>query len=943
MTDFAIESKEHNQLVLRGASFSFGFGPASPGRLHVILNANQATLSVAPQRRAAGPGVDVASARTRPLATPRRQGIGPRRPHTDLGDLLDGELAPPDDFVPPLRIDPAAFTIDVLDATGTTVGSGAGPLLSLDVPEPPPLLGGAVLPPLVVRDTWQIRVTNNSSLDAYAGLEVRFHGQRPILSKPYELDFLNDRFDALFNTVQPLRIRFENRIRVVGLPQIETWFVVDAIESWERAHASLRELEFNLGERVLRQVTESTEITVRACVHDGAPAIRARVRFRPGAGSIDLLNLLAMRSAGWATVGELIIGLTPADRPVVEIHRLELDVFFVLRPSPEDQRGSFQIIAQPTLETGSVSLIGLEVGADTSTAIARAFAQAVFELSVPAHLGDALTEFARMFATWLLGDRDRELAGGVERLDINYVGDAPRPEVVAPTTISPTRVPLNPGNLSKIDHIVVVMMENRSFDHMLGYLSLPTSGAGDVTGLGRSDVDGLKGNEFNFSGLKDNQTRHIFPLSRPWTGPTVPPQAHTRPTRFLPDPGHSFADTLVQRGGFDVELRPSVVVEPGEPPEPAIVVHLGPNAGFVYNFADRLSSQVENLDGTLLRELAGEVMGYHPGVHVPTYDFLARHYAVCDRWFAAHPGHTWPNRFVSLTGRLATDEDGRPQIDNPDFETFDPLETPTIVDHLLNAGISCRYYEHDFCMLRVFSRYTFDDTVIAPIDDPARGFFAAARNGQLPSVSFVEPDLTGIDVGNDDHPPADITDGQRFLNRVYDALASGPAAQWRGTLLLITYDEHGGFFDHVHPEPHTTLFDSAAPLSGGFVPIAFEPGSTEPITHYGMRVPALVVSPWVREASVSSTVFDHTSILKTIIATFLTANPPDMGWRVAHADHVGPLLSRPQPQRPRRAPPAPTVAQRVLLRSPRRSAAAVPAEREFRDFIRGFRDRVRMS
>jgi phospholipase C len=358
----------------------------------------------------------------------------------------------------------------------------------------------------------------------------------------------------------------------------------------------------------------------------------------------------------------------------------------------------------------------------------------------------------------------------------------------------------------------------------------------------------------------------------------------------------------------------------------------------VLNFADRLGGVN---DVALTRQLAGEVMGYHPAEHVPTFDFLADNYALCDRWFAAHPGHTWPNRFVSLTGRLATGPDGLPQVDNPHSDTFDPLETETIVDHLLAAGVSCRYFEHDFCMLRVFSRYTFDDTVIAPIDDPGRGFFALAGAGNLPAVSFVEPDLTGIDVGNDDHPPADVTAGQLFLRRVYDALADGPRAQWNGTLLLITYDEHGGFYDHVHPEEQQVL-DTADPLRGGFVPIALDPETLEPVTHYGMRVPALVVSPWVPPRSVSSLVFDHTSILKTIIARFLAANPPDLGWRVALAEHVGPLLSRAMLRDPVHPPGDPPLAPpRVLLRRRGRPTFIGPAEPDFRDFLRGFRDRVR--
>jgi phospholipase C len=289
-------------------------------------------------------------------------------------------------------------------------------------------------------------------------------------------------------------------------------------------------------------------------------------------------------------------------------------------------------------------------------------------------------------------------------------------------------------------------------------------------------------------------------------------------------------------------------------------------------------------------------MGYYTADELYAYDFLADRYAICDRWFASHPGHTWPNRFVSLTGRLAPGPDGRPQIDNPDLATFDPLEVSTIFDHLLAAGVEWRYFEHDLSMLRLFSKYTFDRERIVNINDPLRGFFALARAGRLPPVSWIEPNLTDIPPGNDDHPPSDVRDGQALVERIYRALRTSP--NWGRTMLIITYDEHGGFFDHVHPE-RQQLFDPRNPEAGGFVPLGFdesERGRRTPIDFYGMRVPTFVVSPWVPSGHVSSDVFDHTSILKTIIAAFLHENPPDMGNRVALANHLGPLLSNDIPR-----------------------------------------------
>lgn len=917
MPDFANEVAQRSGRVPGGGSISFAFGPASAGPLHVFLSAYEASRRATRVNDGTGPRL-VLGRRARPID------VGPTAPGGD-------EIAPvPPDVEPPRPLDPAVMLVEVFDARGELVGQGETPLMT-EV-QPRRQFGGDEAVPVAARDTWRVRVTNRSVFDAQVNVSIRFRGIRPVLTQPFELGFINGRFDALFNGPQPIWLRFENRtVGTVPTPQgqqIEikhTFLVLDALPSWKDAHSDLRDFAVSLKALVLTEVTASTEITLRACVHDGWPAIRVQIRFQPDTGEIDLLNLLSLRYGTLANLAKFIVNVTPLDRPRVTIEQLVLEVFLVLRARPFDAKPTFQVIAQPTLELDSE---------DAST-VGRALAQALFEIEVPKYLGGKLDRYAGTFAGWLLGDRGRPLASGIEQLDIRYVGDAPRPPVVAPTDIAPTAVPLDPGNLSKIDHIVVVMMENRSFDHMLGYLSLPSVATGDVVGRGRADVDGLTGDEFNHAGWLGRNGPHrigVFPLSRPWEGDSPPSPLQTRPTLFAPNPGYSFEHTKTQRGGFKIELRLPGRNDPSEP-NPPIPVTIGANGGFVLDFANRLTGLTDS--ASLQRRLAGEVMGYHPAEHVPTYDFLAENFTVCDRWFASHPGETWPNRFVSLTGQLAVGPDGLPQLNNPSSETFDPLDTETIFDHLIAAGVSCQYYEHDFCMLRVFERYTFDHDTIAPIDDPRRGFFAAARQGRLPQVSWVEPDLTGLNVGNDDHPPADIMNGQRFIRQVYDALASGP--QWNSTLLIITYDEHGGFFDHVRPEDQT-LMRSADPLAGGFVPIAQDPATLTPVNYYGMRVPAFVVSPWAPR-SISRDVFDHASILKTIIARFLRDSPPDMGWRVAHANHVGPLLSERQPRQTITAPPNPPLASpRVLLRPALRRAHA--GDDDFGEFLRRFKDRV---
>jgi len=179
-------------------------------------------------------------------------------------------------------------------------------------------------------------------------------------------------------------------------------------------------------------------------------------------------------------------------------------------------------------------------------------------------------------------------------------------------------------------------------------------------------------------------------------------------------------------------------------------------------------------------------------------------------------------------------------------------------------------------------------------------------------VSWIDPAFTNFNpLGfpvNDDHPRADIKDGQDLVLAIYDALASSP--QWDRSLLVIVYDENGGFYDHV-PPPRAA--DDEPELFGS----------------YGVRVPAIIVSPWIEPRCVSHTEFDHTSIIKTILSRFcpqalqqppqaermrarLGRGPQHPSLRVAHANHLGGLLTR---SRPRPAPPRDVLMRRAAARA----------------------------
>jgi phospholipase C len=383
---------------------------------------------------------------------------------------------------------------------------------------------------------------------------------------------------------------------------------------------------------------------------------------------------------------------------------------------------------------------------------------------------------------WLVGGDFPVIGveGNDQALSIDYLvprGIEPFPENAQP--------PLDRGLLANIDHIVVLMMENRSFDHMLGYLSKE----GNQAGQKRPDVDGLRGGEKNRYKGRDYPS---FPLTG--TG-----------TVFLESPGHGHACVVNQVNGGKLD-------------------------GFVADFANHYEE--EGVD-------PGKVMGYYTAAQVPVYDFLAQEFLICQRWFAAHPGPTFPNRFYTLTGRLNRDAHGRFEFDNPHGNDFTPVFTKTIFDHLTEHAVSWHYYEHGYCFLRMFDRYTWDDEYIVEARDPVKGFFANARAGTLPSVSFIDPDFIDVPPGNDDGPPADIAAGQRLVAEVVQAVMESPS--WNKTLLVITYDEHGGFFDHVSPP-------AAIPVSA--------------INECGVRVPTFVISPWVDRGKVTDLVFDHTSIAK---------------------------------------------------------------------------------
>lgn len=415
-----------------------------------------------------------------------------------------------------------------------------------------------------------------------------------------------------------------------------------------------------------------------------------------------------------------------------------------------------------------------------------------------------------------------------------------------------------PPNMGNIKNLVVLMMENRSFDHMLGYLSLPVS----MGGAGRTDVEGLKQDRFNpFNGVN-------YPSFRLATGDT----------RFGPDPSHSYE-------GVYHQMNPEVDVHKNPIPGK------GRMDGFVKSFAMEAGARI---DGP-------KIMGYHTADNVPVYDALVRDFGISDYYFASHPGSTFCNRFYELTGRLNlasglkfTLPAGSWEVNNTSPTT--PVFTKNIFDYLteyhnkIERGVTWKYYEHGYSFIRFFSNYTFDETNVVGVDDPVNGFFADAKRGTLPSVSYIDPHYIEMPPNaNCDGPVADIKVGQDFVRKVVEAVITSP--QYANTLLVITYDEHGGFPDHVAPPPALPYLDESSGTTGP----AF------PVKTYGIRVPTFFISPYVKAGSVfghkenekgETLYFDHTSVLKTISRRFMSRNPPYMGKRYAAANDLSVVLSQ---------------------------------------------------
>jgi phospholipase C len=355
--------------------------------------------------------------------------------------------------------------------------------------------------------------------------------------------------------------------------------------------------------------------------------------------------------------------------------------------------------------------------------------------------------------------------------------------------------------MASLEHVIVLMLENNSFDRMLGALFAETADGG-----------GIKGSAANH--WNDDASPNAKPPVRHVMQPTT--------TRVIqPDPMHEYPDVQNQLAG--------------------------PNKGFVTDYA----KTYPNTDW-LQRQ---EIMGYYPNGSLPALHTLAKQYTVCDRWFSSMPGPTWPNRIFVHTGT---------SLGYTTNSVANNWNQETLYQLLDDNGISWKIYygDGDISQTAVLRN--------SPWVDPMRYFFRDVQGpeAQFPKYCFIEPNYGTFPWDkvsqNDQHPLSDVFRGEKLIWDVYNAVRANQAL-WQSSLLVILYDEHGGFYDHVVP-PAAERPDNRTDSSG----FQFD--------KLGLRVPTILASPWLDRGVISDT-YDHTSLLKFLIDKWSLTNL--LGDRVA--------------------------------------------------------------
>jgi phospholipase C len=368
-----------------------------------------------------------------------------------------------------------------------------------------------------------------------------------------------------------------------------------------------------------------------------------------------------------------------------------------------------------------------------------------------------------------------------------------------PDSLPDPSLPAGTDTLPEIEHVVVLMLENHSYDNILGM-------------LGRGPGQRPRGDGFTLG--RDG----------------------------LPTAANRYPDGQLQRAF----RMPTTCQLPDRPSQEWQASHNsydnGANDGFV-----------RTTIGPYTSEIVGAVaMGYWTGEDLPLTYSLASTFPIGDRWFCSLLGQTDPNRryLIAATSSGMTDDIGSsPANAVADATLGIPAANGTIFQRLSEAGITWADYTTSFPTGATMELYPANDAAYSKTNaPPISQFFTDAKAGRLPQFSLLDPDYTTQSQEN----PQNMAVGEGFLEQVLDALRDSPG--WRRTLFILTYDEHGGYYDHVPPPP------AVAPDA---IPPAVQPGEPtyDGFARYGFRVPSVVVGPYAKRDYVSHVVYDHTSIL----------------------------------------------------------------------------------
>ena len=366
------------------------------------------------------------------------------------------------------------------------------------------------------------------------------------------------------------------------------------------------------------------------------------------------------------------------------------------------------------------------------------------------------------------------------------------------------------AGLDNLKHIVVLMMENRSFDHMLGALKATNP-----------KIEGLNGDETN-PDANGNPVR-------------VQPQADYR-DQLVHDPDHHFPGTDLQIFGGQTGNGRVANMQ-----------------GFVKSYLTQTKNDIN---------AAQEIMYYFKPEKLPVLTTLAQEFAVFNSWFSSIPGPTICNRAFAHYGTSFG------QVGMNIFYIGKDIES--IYGRLLDAGHTAKiyYYDQKSSTMEIVNLLQHQSEVFGSFSQ----FISDCKSGQLPDYSFIEPcynDHTGPGGGeilaSDQHPTHDVHEGERFIGTVYNAIRNNDAL-WASTAFLVVYDEHGGLYDHVVPPVCTPDDFTAKPTDTGT-------GMSFAFDRLGVRVPAILISPYVPKGTVvSGRVFEHACIPNTVTNFFLNGD-----------------------------------------------------------------------